>query len=189
MKSGLIEFFCVYPLMKRYVSQWGGMDVGDGMLYPASVVDGLVHQLGGTKLAIECKWITSFRGGCPIGTSVTTQYGSEELMKAFDMIIHTSPPFYRHHDDSINLLRHCYKSSLFSAFSEDTDKRVAVPLIGAGGRGFPLETALNIAAAESTIWKDDERSSANTPKTIAFGIPEMRVALRLLQLLEEENRY
>jgi hypothetical protein len=30
-----------------YVSNWGGMEVGNGMLYPVSVVDGLVHQLGG----------------------------------------------------------------------------------------------------------------------------------------------
>ena len=163
------------------------MDVGDGMLYPASVVDGMVHQLGGTKLSMECKWITSFKGGCPTGTSVTTHFGSKELIKAFDMIIHTSPPFYRHTDDSINLLRQCYKSSLLSAFSENDDRRVAVPLIGAGARGFPLETALNIAVDECSLWRDDERSCFDRQETIAFGIPEDRVAIRLLQLLEEEG--
>lgn len=33
-----------------YVSQWGGMEVGSGMLFPANAVDGLVHQLGGHQL-------------------------------------------------------------------------------------------------------------------------------------------
>ena len=33
------------------------MDVGDGMLFSANVVDGLVHQLGGSELALECQKI------------------------------------------------------------------------------------------------------------------------------------
>ncbi|KAL3788803.1 hypothetical protein HJC23_006256, partial [Cyclotella cryptica] len=37
-----------------YVSQWGGMDVGSGMLFPAAVIDGLIHQLGGKYLRMEC---------------------------------------------------------------------------------------------------------------------------------------
>ena len=35
-----------------YVSSWGGMEVGQGMLYATSVVDGLVHQLGGWKVGL-----------------------------------------------------------------------------------------------------------------------------------------
>ena len=33
------------------------MDVGDGMLFSSNVVDGLVHQLGGSSLALECRQI------------------------------------------------------------------------------------------------------------------------------------
>ena len=33
------------------------MDVGDGMLFSSNVVDGLVHQLGGSSLALECQQI------------------------------------------------------------------------------------------------------------------------------------
>merc|ERR1719319_1527741 len=31
-------------------SQWGGMEAGPGMLYPAQVCDGVVHSLGGRHL-------------------------------------------------------------------------------------------------------------------------------------------
>ena len=49
-----------------YVSQWGGMDLGTGMLFAANVVDGLVHQLGGWKLALWLKLLPKIDGkdGC-----------------------------------------------------------------------------------------------------------------------------
>ena len=34
-----------------HVSSWGGMEVGSGMMYAVSVIDGLVHQLGGMEIA------------------------------------------------------------------------------------------------------------------------------------------
>ena len=33
------------------------MDVGNGIIYPISVVDGLVYQLGGWKLKLECQMV------------------------------------------------------------------------------------------------------------------------------------
>mmetsp|Transcript_25333 Transcript_25333/g.45684 ORF Transcript_25333/g.45684 Transcript_25333/m.45684 type:complete len:372 (-) Transcript_25333:261-1376(-) len=40
-----------------YVSQWGGMDVGSGMLFSAEAIDGLVHQQGGLRLRAECSLV------------------------------------------------------------------------------------------------------------------------------------
>ena len=37
-----------------YVTQRVGMDVGSVMLYPISVMDDLVHQLGGWNIKLEC---------------------------------------------------------------------------------------------------------------------------------------
>ena len=173
-------------MMESYVSQWGGMDVGDGMLYPVSVIDGIVHQVGGTKLAMECKYIATFHGGCPVGQAVKTVHGSAELKKSFDIIIHTSPPFFKYHNDSIEMLRQCYKSSILHAFSESVTRKVAIPLIGAGCRGFPLATALNVAASESTLWKDSESSCTKDPCTIAFGLPDGDTCYHLLDLLQKE---
>ena len=42
-----------------YVSQWGGMDVGSGMMFSAETIDGLLHQLGGLRFRAECSLIPS----------------------------------------------------------------------------------------------------------------------------------
>ena len=108
------------------------MEVGNGMMFPGNVVDGLVHQLGGRALARECQHVPArrndTRGGvvvrCPEGTSVHTGPGvGTELEAEFDSIIHTVPPFFDHPppspptDDTEEhgpevLLQRCYQHSL-----------------------------------------------------------------------------
>ena len=103
-----------------YVSQWGGMDVGSGMLFAAESIDGLVHQLGGLHLRAECSLVPTHQysyayinqqselydsnvqddekrsAKCPVGTAVATSSGGIELQKHYDTIIHTTPPFYNY---------------------------------------------------------------------------------------------
>jgi len=104
-----------------YVSQWGGMDVGSGMLFAAETIDGLVHQLGGLRIRAECSLVPTHQYShayinqqssklhddnvqddekrsvkCPVGTAVTTSSGGEELQQHYDTIIHTTPPFYNY---------------------------------------------------------------------------------------------
>ncbi|KAL3816451.1 hypothetical protein ACHAXA_001033 [Cyclostephanos tholiformis] len=101
-----------------YVSRWGGMDVGSGMLFAAQTVDGLVHQLGGTRLRAECSLVVARRrrGGnnpsrhdvdcydrCPVGTAVVTSSGGNDLRRLYDAIIHTTPPFYDHPPPSLTM--------------------------------------------------------------------------------------
>lgn len=156
------------------------MDAGSDMLYPASVVDGIVHRLGGKSLRLECDEI----GYCPTGMSVSTTRGEGALVQCFDRIIHTAPPFYSYDQPSSRMLRSCYRSSLELAFSTGEIK-VACPLIGAGARGFPLEIAIEVAASESIRWRDGPLNDNNfntENQVLLFGIPDPEVGERLADL-------
>jgi len=168
-----------------YVSQWGGMEVGSGMLFAANVVDGLVHQLGGWKLAFHIKMLPSINETekCPVGEAVTTPPGGADLNQEYDNIIHTVPPFYDHHPEPSVYLGRCYKKSLKLAEDKlvtDGRLRVACPLLGAGARGFPLEVALEEAARESMEWRENSKKNI----TLAFGIPEISTAEKLITAIE-----
>lgn len=157
------------------------------MLYPVSVVDGLVHQLGGYKLAMECKMINLFKGGCSVGTAVETSPGSEALKTHYDRIIHVTPPFFKYYDDNINpidVLHQCYRSALDLAF-EKNNQRVACPLLGAGARGFPYNVAISVAVDESRKWlrtcNSSDRSRDIDTSSLLFGIPDPKIADMFVQ--------
>jgi O-acetyl-ADP-ribose deacetylase (regulator of RNase III) len=292
-----------HPIM-GYVSQWGGMDVGSGMVFPAQTIDGLVHQLGGEQLRSECLsiqppsprrplWLDNNYGNvmseevettkklCPEGMAVQTSSGGPNLRLHYDNIIHTTPPFYNYpplplphiaaleksnnddDDDDSNkvhawskeLLRLCYRHSFDLAFNNNTNnsinnnrsvykhnngwrfqsvlqnlmmsifsssspnrsnpssltttnnnncaaasgtRRIAVPLLGAGCRGFPTSIALDIAANESLSWlltttdeennndrlvvyqeDDDTAETTQDEDVIVFGLLEKEDANQL----------
>mmetsp|Transcript_24976 Transcript_24976/g.49646 ORF Transcript_24976/g.49646 Transcript_24976/m.49646 type:complete len:177 (-) Transcript_24976:78-608(-) len=173
-----------------YVSHWGGIDVGNGMVFPLGTVDGLVHELGGWQLALRLKFLPCVVGDekCPVGHAVSSSPGGAELRQKYDRIVHAVPPFFEHHPDPELFLRKCYRASLWSAFSpvEDRPLRVASPLLGAGARGYPAGDAAKIAASESVRW----RESAEGEKVLAFGVPDMETAealVRAVELAEEEE--
>ena len=180
-----------------YVSQWGGMEVGTGMLFSANVVDGLVHQLGGWKLMLQCKLLPNIHDDekCPVGHAVYTYSGGKELEEQFDKIIHTSPPFFKHHEEPEYHLAQCYRNALKLAFNRDlyttnNHYRIASPLLGAGARGFPIEKALEIAAEESIRWRDenctgDKYDSKTEELVLAFGIPDLKIAEMLINKIEK----
>jgi len=186
-----------------YTSSWGGMDVGTGMLYPASVVDGIVHQLGGQQLAAQCKLIHLLRGGCPVGTAVSTSMGGKRLRTAYDSVIHTTPPFYnqegQEEQEQIDLLGRCYRKSLDLAFQQSSSSaingdgsssiRIACPLLGAGARGFPLNVAITTAALECWKWMNNSNRGQNQERerdqVLAFGIPDKSIADMLVGSFEE----
>lgn len=183
-----------------YVTQWGGMDVGTGMLFSAAVIDGLVHQLGGLRLRAECKLKRTMDSGtgerCPVGKAVATSSGGSDLKNEYDHIVHTVPPFFRQHPQVVGELRCCYQESLDLAFALEgeadvghQETRVAVPLLGAGCRGFPLEVALNIAAQESARWintdeGDGKENTGNRESVIAFGVLEDDIARKLADAID-----
>ena len=188
-----------------FVTQWGGMDVGEGMMFSAAVVDGLVHQLGGIRLAAECKLKGLLRGGggvtCPEGTSIVTSPGGSELRAEYDHIVHTVPPFFKHPPkedcDVVEMLRSSYRSSLdlgFDTFDDGSaeEQRVAVPLLGAGCRGFPVDIAIKVAAEESVRWMyqaldECDISSEAGQQVVAFGLLEEDTALKLIDAIEKSS--
>lgn len=142
------------------------------VMFSANVVDGLVHQLGGWRLAYELKPFGSIREG----QAVLSGAGSEELKEQFLQIIHTVPPFYNQTEN--NLLRDCYEECFNIAESlenvhlinQEDGIRIACPLLGAGCRGFPVEEAIHLAAESVSEWSKLEHASSKQI-TIAFGIP------------------
>lgn len=177
-----------------YVTQWGGMEVGTGMVFASNVVDGLVHQLGGWKLQWECKFVPTVKDDneedncrCPVGQAVVTGPGGSQLREHFDSIVHTVPPFYNHTTNPHDKLRQSYHSALHLALQHGN--RVACPLLGAGARGFPLDVAMAIASQASMEWCQDEIDDSNgdldskEEQTLAFAIPDMEIAQQLVEEL------
>lgn len=170
-----------------HVSTWGGMEVGEGMLFPVSVVDGLVHLHGGWKVTAECSWkrLAMRRHGgdaCPIGTAVETSAGNDKLADHYDRIIHTTPPFYKHDDNPEEMLAKCYESALAKAISGQNGVRVAVPLLGAGARGFPSDVAIHVASTACWKWCNEGhsgRSGDSKEEVVAFGLLEANLADQL----------
>ena len=165
-----------------FVSQWGGMEVGSGMLYPVSVVDGLVHQLGGWQLDAECrlKSIMAMSSEvCPVGNAVVTSAGSGKLRDSYDAIVHTTPPFFKYHDNPLGALHSCYATALQKAFEKG--ERVATPLLGAGARGFPIDEAISVAATAAKEWCE---VSDESQQVLIFGLQEVGHANQLIYTLE-----
>ena len=179
-----------------YVSKWGNMELKEGMMFPFNVVDGLVHQLGGWKLALHCYMLPTTKEDerCPVGQAVSTPPGGKLLAAEYDKIVHTVPPFYAH--DSCNPedeLFQCYERALtvseehLATQAEGLPLRIACPLLGAGARGFPLETSIDIAARASLQWRD-EHESHGRPTVLAFGIPQMDVASKLIDAISRMDK-
>jgi O-acetyl-ADP-ribose deacetylase (regulator of RNase III) len=166
-----------------FVSRWGGMEVGNGMMYPVSVVDGLVHNLGGWRLHAECRCMSLLaKNGeaCPIGEAVITSAGNGDLSDTFQKIVHTTPPFFNFHESPKAALRSCYEKALRLSFKEA--RRVATPLLGAGARGFPEEVAINIAATTSAEWCSQQDSIEEAK--LLFGVLDIEHANKLIYEFE-----
>ena len=131
-----------------YISSWGNMDVKNGIVFPHSVVDGLVHEHGGWRLRLECQW----KAPSPVGTSVRTSAGA---LRDYSCVLHTTPPFFRGRcDETLLLLQSCYHSVLDSATMSGVHDvpRVAIPLLGAGARGFEPAEAIEVAVSSCVNW-------------------------------------
>ena len=142
-------------------SGWGGMDAGSRMLYPAQVVDGLVHQHGGRALRDALVAAAPVLEEVANGEHVRCRVGDAILTAAppslpFDVILHTPPPFFPSDSqqpssvkDWESQLASCYISALrlaaLSAAQAGQDRvMLATPLLGAGARGAPTREAARV---------------------------------------------
>ena len=139
------------------------MDAGYQMLYPAQVVDGLVHQHGGSELreALNAAPVLEHRADgdhvrCRLGDVMLTS-APAALSALFDIICHTPPPFYNQSSAKqqcaanqwASQLASCYIASLRSsvraaANAGSNELVVATPILGAGARGAPTKEAARV---------------------------------------------
>lgn len=215
-----------------YVSQWGGMNVGKGMMYPVSVIDGLVHLYGGPQIARECaklreqaqnssssssfymdpirhikrifyqNWNYSTDEDllvpcCPTGTVRDTTSGKlqDENTYNYHRILHATPPFYKNADtnpqESIQLLHQLYRSIfewLIGSSQSKPNIHVAIPLIGAGCRGFPVPLAMQIAVDETRAFFLQPPLDAPARLSIYFVLPGKDDAQRMKLLWLQRNQ-
>ena len=132
---------------------WGGMEAGEGMLYPSQVVDGVVSTLGGAALRHA---LAAGGSACAVGEAVVTP-AVGRLTDSFDVIAHTPPPFWPRSSDARvrtaweGALRRCYVASVAAIVQFCTARRfplwIASPLLGAGACGAPPAEAACVAAS------------------------------------------
>lgn len=142
------------------------MDAGSGMLYPAQVVDGLVHQHGGSALRDALRSAAPILEERPNGDHLRCRIGDAVLTAApqtlpFDVIAHTPPPFYHLQENKHAAAKLCvanrWESQLVSCYvsgvrvaaeaAEQAGKStlaLATPLLGAGARGAPTQQAARL---------------------------------------------
>ena len=112
-------------------------------------VDGAIHVAAGPKLQQECNFLNS----CLIGEA--------KLTNAYDLpakyVIHTVGPVWGGgNKNESKMLKKCYLNSLRLA-KEHNIKTIAFPAISAGGFGYPMELAAQVAVPTilEFIEKDD----------------------------------
>jgi O-acetyl-ADP-ribose deacetylase (regulator of RNase III) len=119
------------------------MDLKEGMLFAGNVVDGRVHELGGWMLRIQ----HMMQQNVEVGQAVSTGPGGSRVGQEYDQIIHTVPPFYKHHEEPEQYLATCYQNALSLAISptgSGESVRIACPLIESGSREFPTGMAFEL---------------------------------------------
>lgn len=102
-------------------------------------VDGAIHRAGGPSIMAECRRI----GSCPTGSAVVT--GAGDLPARF--VIHAAAPVWRGGDrGEPELLASAYERS-FELAAERGAASIALPSLGTGAYGYPLDQAAPIALA------------------------------------------
>lgn len=99
-------------------------------------IDGWIHKIGGPSILAQCKII----GGCPTGKAVITSAGG--LPASY--VVHAVAPKYKGQPEDVNLLRSAYAHALARA-EEVQAKSIAIPSLGTGSWGWPIEVAAPIA--------------------------------------------
>ena len=112
-------------------------------------VCGAIHAAAGPEIEKECLAL----GGCPTGEArITRGYNL-----AAEFVIHAvAPRYWDGTRNEANLLRNCYQA-IFKIVRENRLSSVAIPAVGTGIYGYPLEeaTAIAIAEAKAAISADD----------------------------------
>lgn len=138
------------------------------IVYPCQTVDGLVHEFGGAELLRLAHAVPYQRGGdlgerCRVGHAVCTP-AAGELLDSYQYVVHAVAPVYPHApaytsagaDGRVGAWRRLMVSTYHSALTaaaEASISSLAIPLLGAGARGAPVEDAARAAAHALLYWR------------------------------------
>ncbi len=119
-------------------------------------VDGAIHRAGGPSIMEECRRI----GGCPTGNAVMT--GAGNLPACY--VIHAVAPVWRGGaNEEARLLASAYARS-FELGAERGLDSIALPSLGTGAYGYPLDQAATIALAAAAA----HLRSGSPPRDVTF---------------------
>lgn len=119
-------------------------------------VDGAIHRAGGPSIMAECRRL----GSCPTGSAVIT--GAGDLPARF--VIHAVAPVWWGGDrGEPELLARAYERS-FALAAEHGAASIALPSLGTGAYGYPLELAAPIALAAALRHLE----SGEQPREVTF---------------------
>lgn len=122
-----------------FVDDFAIVNAANRTLLGGGGVDGAIHRAGGQAIYDECWDLrrTVLPDGLDVGAAVATTAGKLNA-KA---VIHTVGPVYQEELDLSDLLRDCYRRSLYVAERLKL-WNVAFPLISSGVYGWPKEDAI-----------------------------------------------
>jgi O-acetyl-ADP-ribose deacetylase len=112
-------------------------------LFGTTGVDGAIHRRGGRRLTDATRAI----GGIDYGEAVFTL--------GFDLpatyVIHTATTPWDASGQAVATLRRCYEATL-SVVERLAIKSLAIPAIGTGAYGYPLDEAAGVAVSTIVPW-------------------------------------
>jgi O-acetyl-ADP-ribose deacetylase (regulator of RNase III) len=125
-------------------------------------VDGAIHRRGGPEIMRETA--RRYPDGCPTGSAVIS--GAGNLPAKY--VIHAVGPVWRGgHKGEPELLRSAYRTALELA-REHACRGVALPSLGTGAYGYPIDQAARIALAAASEFLE-EKGPVELVRFVLFG--------------------
>lgn len=117
------------------------VNAANSSLSDGAGVNGAIHRVGGSAIAMECEKIVARQGSCQTGDAVITSGG----MLPARFVIHTVGPVWNGgNNNEAKKLADCYRNSLHLAI-ENNLSTIAFPNISTGIFGYPKKQAAKIA--------------------------------------------
>ncbi|MBA2364643.1 MAG: macro domain-containing protein [Chloroflexia bacterium] len=149
------------------------VNAANSALAGGSGVDGAIHRAGGPSIMAECRSL----GRCPTGSAVVTTAGNLPAR----VVIHAVAPVWRGGTQGeAELLASAY-SETFRLGAEREARSIALPSLGTGAYGYPLEQAAPIALRAAL----DRLRTSRPPRHITFVLWDNRTVTAYKQAVED----